>query len=63
MKKNYQNCPFRSRTASQSKKITQKVEIINKNSIVKNSPATGAEVLLLAPSVRVQKSQGEVGVQ
>ena len=49
------------RTASQSKKITQKVEIINKNSIVKNSPATGAEVLLLAPSVRVQKSQGGGG--
>ena len=49
------------RTASQSKKITQKVEIINKNSIIKNSPATGAEVLLLAPSVRVQKSQGGGG--
>ena len=49
------------RTALQSKKITQKVEIINKNSIVKNSPATGAEVLLLAPSVRVQKSQGGGG--
>ena len=46
------------RTASQSKKITQKVEIINKNSIIKNFPATGAEVLLLAPSIRVQKSQG-----
>ena len=49
------------RTASQSKKITQKVEIINKKSIIKNSPATGAEVLLLAPSVRVQKSQGGGG--
>ena len=49
------------RTAAQSKKITQKVKIINKNSIVKNSPATGAEVLLLAPSVRVQKSQGGGG--
>ncbi len=49
------------RTASQSKKITQKVEIINKNSIVENTPATGAEVLLLAPSVRVQKSQGGGG--
>ena len=49
------------RTALQSKKITQKVEIINKNSIIKNSPATGAEVLLLAPSIRVQKSQGGGG--
>ena len=49
------------RTASQSKKITQKVEIIDKNSIVNNSPATGAEVLLLAPSIRVQKSQGGGG--
>ncbi len=49
------------RTASQSKKITQKVEIIKKKSIVNNSPATGAEVLLLAPSVRVQKSQGGGG--
>ena len=46
------------RTALQSEKITQKVKIIDKNTIVKNSPATGAEVLLLAPSVRVQKSQG-----
>ena len=49
------------RTALQSEKISQKVEIINKNSIIKNSPATGAEVLLLAPSVRVQKSQGGGG--
>tara|TARA_B100000575_G_scaffold33556_1_gene22585 strand:- start:20842 stop:23319 length:2478 start_codon:yes stop_codon:yes gene_type:complete len=49
------------RTASQSKKITQKVKIIDKNTIVKNSPATGAEVLLLAPSVRIQKSQGGGG--
>ena len=36
------------RTASQAKKITQKVDIINKNSIIKSSPSTGAEVLLLA---------------
>ena len=49
------------RTALQSEKISQKVEIINKNSIIKNSPTTGAEVLLLAPSVRVQKSQGGGG--
>tara|TARA_Y100000768_G_scaffold318559_1_gene254013 strand:+ start:2620 stop:5115 length:2496 start_codon:yes stop_codon:yes gene_type:complete len=49
------------RTALQSEKISQKVEIINKNLIIKNSPATGAEVLLLAPSVRVQKSQGGGG--
>ena len=49
------------RTASQAKKITQKVDIINKNSIIKSSPSTGAEVLLLAPSVRVQKSQGGGG--
>ncbi len=49
------------RTALQSKKITQKVEIIDKNSIIKNSPATGAEVLQLAPSVRIQKSQGGGG--
>ena len=49
------------RTALQSEKITQKVKIIDKNTIVKNSPATGAEVLLLAPSVRVQKSQGGGG--
>ncbi len=49
------------RTALQSKKITQKVEIIDKNSIIENSPATGAEVLLLAPSIRIQKSQGGGG--
>ena len=49
------------RTALQSKKITQKVKIIDKKTIVENSPVTGAEVLLLAPSIRVQKSQGGGG--
>ena len=49
------------RTAEQSKKIAEKVSVLNQKSIAAQSPATGADLLLLAPSVRVQKSQGGGG--
>ena len=49
------------RTAEQSKKIAEKVSVVNQKSIAAQSPATGADLLLLAPSVRVQKSQGGGG--
>ena len=49
------------RTAEQSRKIAEKVAVINQKSIVNQSPATGADLLLLAPSVRLQKSQGGGG--
>ncbi|MGB1449041.1 MAG: TonB-dependent receptor [Flavobacteriaceae bacterium] len=49
------------RTAEQSKKIAEKVSLINQKTIVEESPATGADVLLLAPGVRLQKSQGGGG--
>ncbi len=49
------------RTAEQSKKIAEKVSLVNQKSIAAQSPATGADLLLLAPSVRIQKSQGGGG--
>ena len=49
------------RTASKSKKIAEKVSIIGKNEIIEQQPNTGAELLALAPAVRIQKSQGGGG--
>ena len=49
------------RTASKSKKIAEKVSIIGKNEIIEQQPNTGAELLALAPGVRIQKSQGGGG--
>ena len=49
------------RTAEQSRKIAEKVSVISQKSIASQSPATGADLLLLAPSVRLQKSQGGGG--
>ena len=49
------------RTAEQSKKIAEKVSVINYKKIATQSPSTGADLLLLAPSVRLQKSQGGGG--
>ena len=49
------------RTAEQSKKIAEKVTVINQKSISDQFPATGADLLLLAPSIRLQKSQGGGG--
>ena len=49
------------RTAEQSRKIAEKVAVINQKSITTQSPATGADLLLLAPSVSLQKSQGGGG--
>ncbi len=49
------------RTASKSKKIAERVSVIGKNEIVALQPNTGAELLSLAPGVRIQKSQGGGG--
>lgn len=49
------------RTASKSKKIAEKVNVIDKNKIAELQPNTGAELLSLAPGVRIQKSQGGGG--
>lgn len=49
------------RTASKSKKIAEKVSVIGKNEIIEQQPNTGAELLALAPGVRIQKSQGGGG--
>ena len=49
------------RTAAQSQKIAERVSLIDKNAIQKESPTTGADLLLLAPGVRLQKSQGGGG--
>ena len=49
------------RTAAQSQKIAERVSLIDKNVIQKESPTTGADLLLLAPGVRLQKSQGGGG--
>ena len=49
------------RTAEQSRKIAEKVAVIDQKSIATQSPTTGADLLLLAPSVRLQKSQGGGG--
>ena len=49
------------RTAEQSRKIAEKVSVIGQKSIASQSPTTGADLLLLAPSVRLQKSQGGGG--
>lgn len=49
------------RTAAQSQKIAERVSLINKASIDKESPTTGADLLLMAPGVRLQKSQGGGG--
>ena len=49
------------RTAEQSEKIAEKVALINKIDIKEQAPTTGADLLLLAPGVRLQKSQGGGG--
>lgn len=49
------------RTAAQSEKIAEKVSIINKASINKFTSRTGAELLQIAPSVRLQQSQAGGG--
>ena len=49
------------RTAAQSKKIAEKVSIINKSKIEQNTPSTGANLLLLSPGIRLQESQAGGG--
>ena len=49
------------RTAAQSQKIAERVSLIDKASIRKGSPTTGADLLLMAPGVRLQNSQGGGG--
>lgn len=49
------------RTAAQSKKIAEKVAVIKKANIQQFAPSTGADLLELAPSIRLQKSQGGGG--
>lgn len=49
------------RTAAQSKKIAEKVSVINKTSIEQNTPTTGANLLLLSPGIRLQESQAGGG--
>ncbi len=49
------------RTAAQSEKIAEKVSVINKASINNFAPKTGAELLQIAPSVRLQQSQAGGG--
>ena len=50
------------RTAEQSRKIADKVSIVNQKSIVTQSPATGADLLLLALMFvcKSHKEEGEV---
>ncbi len=49
------------RTPTKKNKIAEKVSIINTREITRNQPQTGAELLLLAPNIRIQKSQGGGG--
>ena len=49
------------RTAAQSQKIAEHVSLIDKTAIQKEAPTTGADLLLMAPGVRLQKSQGGGG--
>ena len=49
------------RTPTKKNQIAEKVSIINTQDISKNQPQTGADLLLLAPSIRLQKSQGGGG--
>ncbi len=49
------------RTPTKKNQIAEKVSIINAKQIQMNSPQTGADLLLLAPSIRLQKSQGGGG--
>lgn len=49
------------RTAAQSKKIAERVSVINKTEIKNKTPITGADLLLLAPGVRLQESQAGGG--
>jgi hemoglobin/transferrin/lactoferrin receptor protein len=49
------------RTAAQSEKIAEKVSVISKTNIKKFTPRTGAELLQIAPSVRLQQSQAGGG--
>lgn len=49
------------RTAAQSEKIAERVSVINKTEINKKKPTTGADLLLLAPGVRLQESQAGGG--
>jgi len=49
------------RTASKKNQIAEKVSIINALEIKKKQPQTGADLLLLASGVRLQKSQGGGG--
>ena len=49
------------RTPSKKNQIAEKVSVINSSEIKNNNPQNGADLLLLAPSVRLQKSQGGGG--
>ena len=49
------------RTASKKNQIAEKVSIINALEIKKKQPQTGADLILLASGVRLQKSQGGGG--
>ena len=49
------------RTPTKKNQIAEKVSIIDAQEIKKNRPQTGADLLLLAPSIRLQKSQGGGG--
>ena len=49
------------RTPTKKNQIAEKVSIINAKQIQRSSPLTGADLLLLAPSIRLQKSQGGGG--
>ena len=49
------------RTPTKKNQIAEKVSIIDAQEIKRNHPQTGADLLLLAPSIRLQKSQGGGG--
>ena len=46
------------RTPTKKNQIAEKVSVIDAQEIKRNPPQTGADLLLLAPSIRLQKSQG-----
>ena len=49
------------RTPTKKNQIAEKVSVIDAQEIKRNRPQTGADLLLLAPSIRLQKSQGGGG--
>ena len=49
------------RTPTKKNQIAEKVSVIDAQEIKRNPPQTGADLLLLAPSIRLQKSQGGGG--